>query len=127
MAQVIVEQNTKQKRTVMYSVERVQVIGKDKSRNIEEQVVVHKLPYDADSRLGMEKLQRFIKKGYTFEDPRKVSDVGRVASIPPESVVEPEMIISEVEIIEEEAPAPLYVSDKPEKPKAKKRKSRTKK
>ena len=122
MVQVIIEQNTKQKRTIMYSVEKVQVIGKDKSRNIEEQVVVHKLPYDGDSRLGMEKLQKFIKMGYTFEDPR-----GRTPVINPEPVVEPEMIIPEVEIIGEEAPAPLYVSDKPEKPKAKKRKSRAKK
>ena len=121
MAQVIVEQNTKQKRTVMYSVEQVQVIGKDKSRNIEEQVVVHKLPYDADSRLGMEKLQRFIKMGYTFEPPQKS------APVISEPMIEPRTIISEVEIIGEEVPAPLYVSDKPEKPKAKKRKSRTKK
>jgi len=122
MPQVIIEPNTKQKRTIMYSVEQVQVIGKDKSRNVEEQVVVHKLPYDADSRLGMEKLQRFIKMGYTFEKPG-----GNTPVINPEPVVEPEMVISEVEIIEEEVPAPLYVSDKPEKPKAKKRKRRTKK
>jgi len=118
MAQVIIEPNTKQKRTVMYSVEQVQVIGKDKSRNVEEQVVVHKLPYDGNSRLGMEKLQGFIKRGYTFDDPRKAADIGKVASILPEP------IISEVGIIEEEAPAPLYVSDKPQKPKAKKRKSK---
>jgi len=122
MPQVIIEPNTKQKRTIMYSVEQVQVIGKDKTRNMEEQVVVHKLPYDADSRLGMEKLQRFIKMGYTFEKPGRNTPV-----INPTPVVEPKMIISEVEIIEEEVPAPLYVSDKPEKPKAKKRKSRTKK
>ena len=117
MAQVIVEQNTKQKRTVMYSVEQVQVIGKDKVRVVEEQVVVHKLPYDADSRLGMEKLQRFIKMGYTFEKPDK-------ASVISEPVVEPRASIQEVEIIEKEAPAPLYVSDKPEKSRAKKRKSK---
>jgi len=87
----------------------VQVIGKDKTRNIEEQVVVHKLPYDGNTSLGMEKLQRFIKRGYTFERPKDN------ASVISEPMVEPRTIIPEVE---EEAP----LSDKPEKPKKRKSK-----
>ena len=53
-------------RTLMYS------IG-------ENGIVIHKLPYDSSDKVGMEVLQRFIKKGYTFEDPMKgITEVSEI-------------------------------------------------
>ena len=79
----------KELRAAMYSVERIE--KKDaKGRGTgeyEEVVVEHKFPYDPDDKWGMQKLQKFLNRGYTFEDPRKkaVTIGGRITDIPGDS------------------------------------------
>ena len=55
---------TQEKRTIMYSY-------RDNG-----DVIVHKLPFDANSKLGMQKLQRFVQRGFMFKDPRKPEGTG---------------------------------------------------
>ena len=45
-------------RTLMYSIDN----GK---------VAVHKFPHDSNAKFGMLKLQKFVNRGFTFEDPTK--------------------------------------------------------
>ncbi len=56
-------------RTVMYSVEDIYV-RKNGEKVLEKQVVVHKFPWDRNNKYGMQKLQRMVERGFTFEDPR---------------------------------------------------------
>ena len=73
----------KELRTIMYSVERIE--KKDakgrRTGEYEEVVVEHKFPYDPDDKWGMQKLQKFLNRGYTFEDPRKQEQVGVVSAL----------------------------------------------
>ena len=96
---------TKEYRTIMYS------LGE------KGEVVVHKLPYNANEKLGMEILQKYVKRGFMFDDPRKGNGSGE-----PEVVVTKEVVTNKPEEEEqEEEKAPLYVSDKPPKVKKKRK------
>ena len=46
-------------RTIMYSIREG------------HEVIVHKLPWNANDPNGMAKLQKLVERGFTFEDPRK--------------------------------------------------------
>ena len=46
-------------RTVMYSVGE------------KGEVMVHRFPWNANEKIGMQKLRRLEARGFTFEDPRK--------------------------------------------------------
>uniref|UniRef100_A0A6M3JP58 Uncharacterized protein n=1 Tax=viral metagenome TaxID=1070528 RepID=A0A6M3JP58_9ZZZZ len=102
------EQNYKVKsnnRTTMYSYD-------DKGR-----VVVHHMPFDRNNPFGMKKISRYLEMGYTFQDPR-----GMILAEPPKEVIV-EAASSTISQPEPVGKAPLYVSDKPDKPKKAKRKS----
>lgn len=108
------EQNYKVKsknRTTMYSYD-------DKGR-----VIVHRMPFDSNNPFGMKKLARYLDMGYTFEDPRLRQPI-QVSEPPKEVIVE--AASSTISEPEPEDEAPLYVSDKPKKPKKAKRSSRRK-
>lgn len=61
---------TTEVRTTMYSV-------------VNGRVVVHKFPFNAKEPMGMEKLQKFVDRGFTFDDPRlKAPPVQTVALAP---------------------------------------------
>ena len=53
---------TQEVRTIMYSVRH--------DGGHEGEVVIHRFPYNAHDQLGREKLDVFIKRGFTFTDPR---------------------------------------------------------
>ena len=53
---------TKEYRTTMYSIRL--------TKEGEEEVVVHKFPFNANQKEGREKLQKMVKRGFSFQDPR---------------------------------------------------------
>jgi len=83
-----------------------------------QEVVVHQMPFDRNNPFGMKKLARYLDMGYTFEDPRNSVLTEKPIKA---TVIETEDALLPVEPVEE---APLYVSDKPEKKKKAKRRSR---
>jgi len=82
----MVREITKEKKTVMYSVEEFKVKNPSGAR-FEKRVVRHVLPFDAQDPIGMQKLQKYMARGYTFEDPRK-RDVPILEEVHPAKVVE---------------------------------------
>jgi len=96
---------TREYRTIMYS------LGE------KGEVVVHKLPYNANEKLGMEILKKFVNRGFTFEDPREDKGMSK-----PEVIVTKEVVTNKPEEEEQEEKPSLYVSDKPPKPKKKRKK-----
>lgn len=65
--------NTQEVRTIMYSV-------------VSGAVVTHRLPFNANDPIGRLKLQKFLQRGFTFDDPR-----GRVSTGLPQVVVTQEV------------------------------------
>ncbi len=53
---------TQEYRTIMYSIRKTEE---------GEEVVVHRLPWNANEKYGMQKLQKMLDRGFTFKDPRK--------------------------------------------------------
>ena len=51
-------------RTIMYSV------------GVKGEVITHRFPWNADEKIGMQKLQGFLRRGFTFDDPRKDKGLG---------------------------------------------------
>ena len=43
---------------------------------VKGEVVVHRLPFDANEPLGVLKLQKFLSRGFTYDDPRKGRKTG---------------------------------------------------
>lgn len=56
---------TQEKRTVMYSVEE------------NGHVARHVFPFNAEDPMGMTKLMKFVRRGFTFDDPRADVKTGR--------------------------------------------------
>ena len=104
--QTIIDKKTKDKRTVMYSVERIEKKdGHGKGiGEYEGRVVEHHLPWNPDDKWGMQKLIQMEKRGFTFERPTETSQIAQNVLPSPA-----------------EEPAPLYVSEKPKKPKMKRK------
>lgn len=102
-------------RTIMYSI------------GVKGEVMVHRFPWNANEKVGMQKLQKLEARGFTFEDPRKTKTgmpeviVTRVVNSGKPEIGEGAEVEAPQEVKEEEKP-PLYVSDKPPKKVRKKRK-----
>ena len=105
--QTVKDRKEKGIRTVMYSVERIEkrVNGKG-TGEYEDVVVEHRLPWTDEDKWGMQKLASMEKRGYTYERPGLAVE---------------EEVSEVVEVSVSEEVAPLYVSDKPAKPKAKRK------
>jgi len=94
------EVEAKEYRTIMYSV-------------VDGQVVVHKFPFNANEKYGMTKLQRLVKRGFTFADPRQ-----QVPSPLPEVIVTRVVDLSKpISAESEENKSSDSVQDKPIEPK----------